>query len=290
MDNQKKAARIASTGARIVVGSVIYAAGFVFFMYPNSIVAGGVTGIAMIINLLTGFPIGVLIIVINVPLFFIAWRAFGLRFIMLSLIGMLVSSVMVDTVSLLGVNITSDPLLASIYGGLLMGAGLGIVYTTGATTGGIDIAAKLLRVRYPHVNYGSMILMLDVIVIVSFMLIFKRYDTCMYALISIFLVSQVVDFFLYGAVSAKLCYVVTEKSGMIKDAIGDELNRGATLFRGEGAHTGKEKDVIMCVLKRQQIVELRRIVYRYDEDAFMIVSDAREVFGNGFVGFDADGQ
>ena len=267
---------------KILIGSALYAAGFQFFLYPNAIATGGVTGVAMIINFFSGFPVGVMTLIINVPLFLYSWKKFGLPFILASLAGTVLSSVLVDLFAAVPLEVTHEPLLGAIYGGIIKGLGLGIVYHTGATTGGIDIVAKFLRRKYQHINFSTFILGLDTAVIVAFAVLFRRYDSAMYAIICMFIASKVIDLVLYGAVNSKICYIITDKSDEIKDGIVNELHRGVTFLHGEGAWSGREKHVILCVIKQSQIVELKRLVNAVDDRAFVIVSDSREVFGNGF--------
>ena len=268
--------------AKIVIGSLLYAVGFQFFLYPNAITTGGVTGVAMIINYLSGIPVGVMTMIINIPLFAFSWKRFGLKFIIASLAGTVLSSVFVDLLATLPVEVTHEPLLGAIYGGLVKGFGLGLVYHTGATTGGVDIVAKFLRRKYQHINFSTFILGLDVVVITAFAVIFKRYDSAMYAIICMFIASKVIDLVLYGAINSKVCYIITDESIQVKDAIVTELGRGVTFLHGEGAWSGQEKNIILCVIKHSQIVELKKLVEAIDEKAFMIVSDSREVFGKGF--------
>ena len=267
---------------KIVIGAALYAAGFQFFLYPNAISTGGVTGVAMIINFLTGFPVGVMTIIINIPLFIFSWKKFGLNFIIASLVGTILASVFVDLFAQIPLEITHEPLLGAIYGGIIKGFGLGVVYQTGATTGGVDIVAKFLRRRYQHINFSTFILGLDVVVIVAFAVIFKRYDSAMYAIICMYIASKMIDLVLYGAINSKVCYIITEKSAEIKDGLVNQLHRGVTFLHGKGAWSGEERDVILCVIKQSQIVELKRLVRAVDDHAFVIVSDSREVFGNGF--------
>ena len=273
----------------IVLGAVIYAAGFQFFLYPNAITTGGLTGIAMIINYLTDLPVGVMTLIMNVPLFVFSWKNFGLRFMIASLVGTVLASVFVDLFALLQLEVTHEPLLGAIYGGIIKGFGLGLVYHTGATTGGVDIAAKFLRRKYQHINFSTFILVMDVIIIVAFALIFKRYDSAMYAIICMFIASKVIDLVLFGAVNSKVCYIITDKSAEIKDGLLNRLHRGVTFLHGKGAWSGEEKDIILCVIKRSQIVELKHLVRAIDDHAFVIVSDSREVFGNGFSYIGDDG-
>lgn len=267
---------------KIVLGSVFYAAGFQFFAYPNSIITGGVTGIAMIINYLTSLPVGVLTIVMNIPLFAFSWKKFGIGFIISSLVGMLLCSVFVDLFSMVSFTATRDPLLASIFAGVIKGFGLGLIYETSATTGGIDIVAKYLRVKYQHINFSTFIFMLDVAVISAFAIIFAKYDSSMYSIICMFICAKVIDIVILGTMNSKVCYIVTDESNKVKTAIMSALHRGVTLLHGEGAWSGREKDVILCVIKSRQIVELKKLVKSLDSNAFMIVSDSREVFGAGF--------
>lgn len=267
---------------KIVLGSALYAAGFQFFLYPNSITTGGVTGIAMIINYLTGLPVGVMTIVINIPLFVFSWKKFGMQFIIGSLAGMLLSSMFVDLFAMSPLEITHEPLLGAIYGGLIKGLGLGLVYHAGATTGGVDIVAKFLRRKYQHINFSTFILGLDAAVVLAFAVIFQKYDSAMYAIICMFIASKMIDLVLYGAVNSKICYIITDESIAVKDAIVSVLGRGVTYLHGAGAWSGKEKNVILCVIKQSQIVELKQLVKAIDEQAFLIVSDSREVFGKGF--------
>lgn len=267
----------------VLIGSAIYAAGFEFFMFPNSIVSGGVTGIAMIINYFTALPVGVLTIVLNIPLFVFAWRSFGREFMLNSLIGMAVSSAFVDLFAVSGIVLTGDCMLASIIGGAIKGAGLGIIYYVGATTGGIDIVAKILRRRMPQINFGTIVLLLDVVIITAYAFILGNYESAMYSVIAMFVVSKMIDLILYGIDNSSLCYIISEKSLELSASItSGRLHRGVTILEGEGAYSHQKKHVIMCVIKRTQIGELRRLVRKVDEHAFFVVSDAKNVFGNGF--------
>ena len=174
-------------------------------------------------------------------------------------------------------------MLAAIFAGVIKGFGLGLVYSTGATTGGIDIAAKFLRRKDQYINFGTIILVLDIAIIVAFAVSFKLYDSAMYGIISMFIVSKSVDLVLYGGASSKMCYIISDESERVKEAIVSQLNRGVTVIHGEGAYSGKEKQILLCVVKRQQVMDLRTIVQASDEKAFMIFTDARDVYGEGFM-------
>ena len=269
--------------ALIVLGCVIYAVGFQFFCYPNAITTGGVVGMAMIINQLTRLPVGVMTIVMNVPLFLIAWRHFGLDFLIGSLVGMGLSSLMVDFCSTFGIVATDDPMLAALIGGVIKGIGMGMVYYVGATTGGIDIVIKLLKKRYSYINFGTLMLMMDAVIITAYALILGRYESAMYSLVAMYATTKMIDLALYGIDNACLCYIISDQSEKVmQEIVNGTLHRGVTILEGEGAYSGKKKHVILCVIKRNQIPELRRTIRDLDKDAFVIVTDAKNVFGRGF--------
>ena len=270
----------------IVVGSVIYAVGFQFFMYPNSIVSGGIVGVAMIVNHMTNLPVGVITIVLNLPLFIVAWKHFGLDFMVASFVGMALSSAIVDVLALTDIVLTEDPMLACIIGGAIKGVGLGIIYYVGASTGGVDILAKMLRKRFSHINFGTFVLILDFFIIGAYALTLGRYETSMYSIIAMVISTKLIDLVLYGMDNSSICYIISEKSEvLIKDIISGHLKRGVTILNGEGAYSHHAKQVIMCVIKRTQFTELKRLVKSVDENAFLIVTDAKNVFGNGFDSF-----
>ncbi len=266
----------------IIVGSALFAAGFQFFLYPNSIIVGGVSGIAMIINYLTGLPVGVMNIVLNIPLFVIAWRQFGTKFVIGSFVGMMLSSVFVDLLALISYSPTNDLLLACIIGGAIKGLGMGIIYYAGATTGGTDIIAKFVRLKYPYINFGTLILLTDAIIILAFAIIFHKVEGAMYAVIAMFVVSRVIDLVLYGVDNSNVCYIISEKSEQLVNDITDSLHRGVTILEGEGAYSHQNKQVLLCVVKRTQVADIRKIIKSVDENAFFIITDAKNVFGKGF--------
>lgn len=267
----------------IFAGSLFYAAGFQIFLYRNDIITGGVTGIAMIINLITRLPVGVLVIAMNIPLFIMARMSFGRRSTIASLICMVVSSLMIDAIAARSIDLGNiDLMISCIYGGLLMGIGLGVVYRTGATTGGVDIMAKFIRSKWQHINLGMIILLLDVLVIVLFAISFNKIESALYALIAMFINATVVDVVLYGLNSSKACYIISEKSDNIKERLLNELDRGVTVLHGEGGYTGDKKDILLCTINKREISQVRNIIKEEDSSAFVMVSDVRDVFGDGF--------
>ena len=269
--------------ALITIGAAIGAVGFQFFMFPNAIVSGGLIGIAQIVNRLTGLPVGAFSNVLNVPLFIIAWKQFGLGFIISSFAGTVLYSVFIDAAAMTNIVATTDPMLASIIGGVIKGLGLGTIYYVGATTGGVDIVARFLRRRFPYINFGTLILLMDAVIIAAYAWIFKIYESAMYSLICMFVMSRAVDLVLYGLDNSNICYIVSEHTDDIVSEITlGQLHRGVTLLHAEGAYSHEEKQVIMCVIKRPQIAAIRRMVRAIDPKAFMVVTDAKNVFGKGF--------
>ena len=267
---------------KMILGSAMVAAAFQFFTFPNSIVSGGVTGIAQIVHLLSNLPTGVLNIVLNIPLFIICWRHLGLRVLVGALAVMVMVSAFIDLFALTKVAATDDPLLASVYGGVLNGAGYGLVYTTGVTGGGIDILAKLLRWKYPHINFGNFILGMNVMVVLTFAVLFHKYESCMYTMIEMFISSKVINLLLYGSNVSTVCYIISSVPAEISDAINREMHRGVTFLRGQGGWTGHDQPVILCVIKRPEIAQMRALVREVDANAFFIVTEAKDVFGKNF--------
>ena len=266
----------------ILLGTAINGIGFSFITFPNSIVAGGVTGMAQIVNHFTGWPVGLVGVVLNVPLFVFAWRMFGVKFILASVLGLLSSSAFVDLFNMLDICLTHDLLLAAVYGGLIKGFGLGLVYRTGGTTGGADIGARMLRRRYPYINFGTLSLALDAAVVLCYALSVQKFDAAMYTVITMFVSSRIVNLVLYGAMNSSVCYIITIRPREIAEAVGEMLHRGATLLKAEGAYTGEERFVVLCVIKQRQIAQLKKIIYRIDERSFVIVTSSHEIFGKNF--------
>lgn len=274
--------RLALDSVKILFGTFVSACTFRYLTFPNSIVSGGITGISQILNLLAGTPVGVMVIVLNIPLFLWGRKSLGRRFTVLSFAAMLLSSVFNDLLALFPLNITNDPLLASVYGGILNGGAWGLVYTTGASGGGLDIPIRIIRRKKPLFNFGTISLGFNIVIILSFAIIFKKYDSCMYTLIYMYISGKVVDVVAYGPVNARSCFIITDHPEPIEQAVMRELGHGMTSLRGEGAYTGKEREVLLCVIRRQQINDLRKIIRSADPNAFTIITDARGVYGKGF--------
>ncbi len=264
----------------------LYALGFNLFFLPNRIGVGGVTGISQIIHALFGKPpIGILILLMNIPLFAAGWHLLGRRLFFRSLFCVALSSVLIDVLGLLYVFPPMDPLLACIYGGVSMGFALGVIFSQDATTGGVDIAARLLKLKLTWLPMGRLILLLDLFVLLGNALVFRKLNNALYGLVALYISSLVVDGVLYGSDPAKVAYIISDRYTEISRAITEQLSRGVTVLHGEGSWTQSEKNVLLCAIKRRQIVELKRAVKELDPEAFLIVCDAHEVLGEGFRGY-----
>jgi len=268
---------------KILAGSIIDAAGISILLYPNGVISGGIMGISMILNKLFSTPIGLLTIVFNIPLFIVAWKTLGSKFLIGSLLGMALSSAILDLFNLFPpMYITNNILMAGLYGGALSGLGQGIIYSSGGSTGGIDIIAKALRTKFSYVNLGNIVMILNAAVFILYAVVLGKYEAAMYSAVAAFVSSRVIDMVLYGLDYSKICFIISEKSDKISDVITKELHRGVTMLYGRGAYSGVDKMVLLCAIKKQQILELRKIVKLIDPDAFVIISDSRDVLGNGF--------
>ena len=267
----------------ITVGSLVYALGFDWCYAPNSIGFGGITGLAQIINaVLPWAPIGTVVIVLNIPLFFLGWRLLGGHLLLSSLYAMFISSVFVDVIAALFPFQPMDPMLATIFGGILVGLSLGIVLLQGATTGGTDLLARLLKLRFAWLPMGKLLMVVDLAVIVAVAIAFQNLSSALYGVVSLYIFTAVMDMVLYGLDSAKVAYIISSKPDEISKVILGELDRGITILHGEGGWSGEHKKVLLCAFKQKQIVPLRRMVKEIDPEAFLIVCDAHEVLGDGF--------
>ncbi len=265
----------------ITVAAIIYAAGVSLFLDPNNLAPGGVTGIAIILNRLILVKTGSLILILNIPLILLGIWKFGCRFIISTSYAILVVSIATDVLSPIGA-MTNDRLLAAVVGGVLVAIGLGLIFQMGATTGGMDIIVKVLRLKYPHMRTSSLFMMTDVTITVCSGFVFGDLDVVLYALIAVFVMSKTMDMVLYGTDEAKLIYIISDKPAEIADRILNEIDLGVTYLRGEGAYSSQNKKVIMCVTKKQQAPRIEEVVKEEDPRAFMIVTSASEIYGEGY--------
>ena len=259
----------------------IYAAGVGLFLDPNALAPGGVTGISVIVNRITGIQTGTLILLFNIPILLIgAWK-FGLRFIVSTIYCTVLTALYTNLFAGVGA-ITEDLFLAVLAGGVLMAIGMGLVFKAGATTGGMDIIVKLLRMRFPYMKTGNLYLIMDALVVGLSAVTFRNLEKALYAGLVIFITSVVLDAVLYGRDGAKLVYIISDSYERIAGRMLGELNIGATYMSGAGAYSGREKHVIFCVVHKNLFPKVEEIVKQEDAMAFMIVSSATEIYGEGY--------
>lgn len=267
----------------ITLASIVYALGFNWCYAPNHIGFGGITGVGQIINaILPWAPIGTVVILLNIPLFILGWKFIGGHLLVSSLYSMFVSSIFIDLLDAVHTFEPMDPMLATIYGGVIMGGTLGVVFLQGATTGGTDLIARLMKLKMAWLPMGKLLLAIDLVVIVAVAAAFGNLNSALYGVVALYISSIVMDMVLYGMDTAKVAYIISDQHRAISDRIVREMDRGVTILKGEGAWSGEEKQVLMCAFKQRQIVTLKSMVKDIDPAAFLIVCDAHDVLGEGF--------
>ena len=270
----------------LTVGASIYGFGIAVFLDPNRLAPGGVSGLSIIINSLVDIGTGVWIFLINIPIMIIGLIVFKFKFLMGTLYATALSSAIIEIIdrgfSHLIPDMQDHLLLAAAAGGVLVAIGIGLVFRGGGSTGGFDIIVKLLRRKFRHMKTGVLYLALDVTVITLSAIVFHDVLVAMYAVVTVFTNSTVLDLVLYGKDNAKMVYIVTDHPDAVADRLMKEVETGVTLLHGEGAYTKKNKKVLMCVLHDQQYPMLRDVVKQEDKHAFLIVTKATEIFGEGY--------
>lgn len=271
----------------ITLSSFVYAVAVSLFLDPNSLAPGGVTGIAIILNRVFNINTGMLILFINIPILLLGMWKFGFRFIISTIYCTVMISVFTDLLGVIGA-VTTDPLLASLTGAVLMAVGMGGIFKAGSTSGGTDIIIKLLRQRFPHLKTGFLFFITDVLIVTASAFVFQNIDRALYAGITVFVSSFVLDMVLYGRDGAKLIFIISDESEKITNRLLEELDIGVTFIEGQGAFSRREKRVIMCVMRKQIAPMAEAIVKEEDARAFMIVTSATEIFGEGYKSYFGD--
>ena len=270
----------------LTVGAFIYAFGIAVFLDPNHLAPGGVSGISIILNSVIPIGTGIWIFLINIPLMILGLIVFKFGFLMGTLYATALSSAIIEVIargfSHLIPDMQDHLLIAAAAGGVLVALGIGLVFRGGGSTGGFDIVVKLLRRKFRHMKTGILYLALDVTVIAISAIVFHDVLVAMYAVVTVFTNSTVLDMVLYGKDNAKMVYIITDAPEAVSDRLMKEVETGVTVLHGEGAYTKKNKKVLMCVLHNQQYPQLRDIVKQEDKNAFLIVTKATEIFGEGY--------
>ncbi len=283
----------------LVLGAAITAAAISFFLVPYKLAPGGITGIATVLFYLLGekIPAGVIILLLNVPLFAFGYKLIGRKFIVKTLISTVLMSLLIDVTEPLAGKFAEmlspesmadrpDYLLYSIFGGFIMGVGLGLVFKSGATTGGTDLAARILHHMFPGITVGRALMMIDTAVVIFAAIAFKSFLLALYSILALYISTKVIDVIIEGLNFAKSVFIISDHAEAIAQDIMRELDRGATAFNGKGMYSGNDKTILYCVLHRSQIQQLKSLVRRTDPSAFVILSDVTEVLGEGFITYE----
>lgn len=264
-----------------ILASAVYSVALNCFLARNDILNGGFTGIATILNYLFEIPIGVTIFIMNTPLLLIAFKKLGAKFVLRTFLVIAISSALID----LGVFLPiykNDLLLSSIFGGVLAGFSLGIIFLRNATTGGVDIIAKLIKIKYPHITLGKSIFILDVIIVIAGGFVYGNFESMLYASVAIFVSAQVLDYIIYGVSRGAMIMIISDKNDEIRNMIVKDLNRGVTVLKGQGGYSGQDKNVLLCACYDNQTHKLIKKIKSTDENAFFIVTQSKQILGNGF--------
>lgn len=271
----------------IIAASLIYAIGISLFLDPNQLAPGGITGIAVILNHLISIETGTLYFILNVPIILLGIWKFGFRFIAKTAFAIVIISAFTNLLAPIGA-LTSDLLLAGVIGGILIAIGIGMIFKAGATTGGTDIIIKVLRQRYRHLKTGFLFLCSDVIIVAISGFVFKDLNVAFYALATVVISGKALDYVLYGGDGAKMMFIITEKPDEIGKRLMYELEIGITYLQGKGGWTGRNKMVIFTLVPKRLGPEVEEIVKVEDPDAFLVISSANEIYGEGYKDFFAD--
>ena len=268
-------------GLFLILGSLIYAVAVQVFLSPLKISPGGLTGIAAALNYITHFPTGVYLIVFNIPIIILGALKFGKMFIFKSAVAVVLSSVFIDIVSRFNINQFSDVMLCAVFGGALIGLGLGLIMLVGASTGGIDIIVKTLNLKY-NISIGRAFLLIDGAVILFAAIVYKDFQSALYSVVAVFVSSKVVDIILCGTLDSKAVFIITEREEILKQAITNEVDRGVTVLPAFGGYTGRRNNILLCVARNNEINLVRNLVKNLDSNAFFFILNAGDVIGKGF--------
>ncbi|SET06087.1 Uncharacterized membrane-anchored protein YitT, contains DUF161 and DUF2179 domains [Natronincola peptidivorans] len=283
MSNKKQQVVVEYVG--ITVGCALMALSLNFFLKPNTVAPGGVTGLAIVIEELTGIPLDITNLAINIPLFLGGLAVLGKTFGVKTAYSILMLSAFIRFFIILfgeGAMITHDILLASIYGGVLLGVGLGAVFRFGGTTGGTDLAGAILNNYFPNMSTAKLMMILDLMVVAVAGIVGQNIETSLYSVIALYIMVKLADFIVEDLSYSKAFYIISKDSDVIGKRIIEEIGRGVTALEGRGFYTGTKKDVLMCVVNRAQVAKLKKIVYEIDKKAFIMVTTIHEVLGEGF--------
>lgn len=280
--NKKSALQLLKNNIMWVIGCSLYSIGVCCFAVPNSIAQSGFTGIAVIVNHLFWLPVGIVNLALNIPMLILMWIFLGRQLVARTLWVTVILSTALDVFGAIMPTYTGDTLLASLFCGILEGAGLGLITITGATSGGTDIVARLIHKKWKFITIGKVVLVADALVIISNMIVFRSIESGLYAIITIFASTRLIDSMVYGTGNGKMLMIITEKPEEISKAIITSSHRGVSIVPVVGAYTGENKNMLICVARRHEIPGIIRTAKAIDHKTFIIVSEANEILGEGF--------
>lgn len=267
----------------IAIGALIFSLGIVMFSAPNNIAPGGVSGIGTMLNHLFNIPIGSVILAFNIPLFIFSFKKFGKKFFYKSLYATFLTSTLIDILPfILEKHYIYSPLLASIFGGVSIGVGVGIIFLRGGTTGGADILAKLIKLKHPHLSLGTLVFIIDAVIVVSTLFVYRSIEALLYSTILFFVTSRAVDAIIFGAARSKMLLIITSSPKEISKKIMDEIGHGVTLIPASGGYTDNTKTIILSVVRPNEVAEINKFVKEIDRSAFTVITESNEVLGYGF--------
>ena len=277
----KSIKRYVKEGLILILGSFVYAVAVQVFLSPLKISPGGLTGVATALNYITEFPTGVYLVLFNAPIIVLGAVKFGKMFIAKSAVAVILSSLFIEIVNRFYTPMFSDVMLCAVFGGALIGGGLGLVMLVGASTGGIDIIVKTLNLKF-NISIGRAFLLIDCAVIIFAAVVYRDFQSALYSVVAVFVSSRVVDIILCGTLDSKAVFIITEQEDIIKNAITNEVDRGVTVLPAFGGYTGRRNNILLCVARNNEINTVRNIVKNLDIDAFFFIVNAGDVIGKGF--------
>lgn len=264
-------------------GAFLIAIGIYCFSEKINVAPGGVSGIAIMVKYLTGLPIGGISLFINIPLLFIAYKYIGKQFAVKTMFAIMIYTVVIDgIVTPLFPQYDGDRMLGAIFGGVIIGAGLGLVFTRGASTGGTDIIGYLVEKKYPHIPIGKALLLVDCVILSASVFVFKNVESALYGVVMLYVQSMVINRLVYGSEKGRNLFIISSKSKKIAQRILSERDRGATFIDGHGAYSMKPTNILMCVVRVWEYHYIKEIVYQEDPSAFVIATEAEHIIGEGF--------
>lgn len=265
----------------LIVGATVVGISVGSVLLPSKLSTGGFTGIATILHYLLKVPASVILLALNIPIFLIVWKVIGFKYGFRSLVGMAFCSFGITLGESLGV-LTTEPILAAVYGGILSGTGIALTYRAGGSTGGTDLVAKLVQIKKPHLNLSEILLIVDGVIIATSAIIFNSIEIALYSIISLYVMTKMLDFVLIGGDYSKAVFIITEKDEEISEYMHSVLNRTATKIDAMGTYTKADKRVLLCVVNKKEVPKLKEGILEIDDKAFTIVTTVSEAYGKGF--------